>query len=46
MVVVATKNSKKKSSGGAVTKALASEFEFEFTLIVCLVSYNEVLYHT
>jgi len=32
------KESKKKSSRGAVGEALASQFELDFSLIVCLVS--------
>eukprot|EP00253_Pinus_taeda_P003058 PITA_03058 len=32
------KKSKKKSSGGAVSEALASQFELEFSLITCLAS--------
>jgi len=32
------KNSKKKSSGGAIGESLASQFDLEFTLIACMVS--------
>jgi len=32
------KKSKKKSSGGAVSEALASQFYLEFSLIACIVS--------
>jgi len=32
------KKSKKKSSGGVAGEALASQFEFEFSLITCMVS--------